>query len=173
MSSQLRRRSVYFLYILLLLLLLAHSHRTDRQTSKCALASDVGTFDTTTLTLTLGWTYVRTLCKLSKSSSTVKRYFSICSGTIVDQSSISLIGPGERKHYIYIIDFIVPYFIVAVGYAVKIPLTPLSTCGEPTSYPLIVFAFAMMAWVISEMMDKGRERSNVVFFNSKDIYLTR
>lgn len=52
----------------------------------------------------------------------------------VDQSSISLIGPGERKHYIYIIDFIVPYFIVAVGYAVKIPLTPLSTCGEPTSY---------------------------------------
>lgn len=91
----------------------------------------------------------------------------------VDQSSISLIGPGERKHYIYIIDFIVPYFIVAVGYAVKIPLTPLSTCGEPTSYPLIVFAFAMLDWVISEMMDKGKERSNNVFFNSKDTYLTR
>lgn len=100
-------------------------------------------------------------------------YFSICSGTKFDQSSISLIGPGERKHYIYIIDFIVPYFIVAVGYAVKIPLTPLSTCGEPTSYPLIVFAFAMMAWFTSEMMNKGRERSKVVFFNFKDIYLTR
>lgn len=87
-----------------------------------------------------------------------------------DQSSISLIGPGERKHK-YIIDFIVPYFIVAVGYAVKIPLTPLSTCGEPTSSP--IFAFAMMACVISEMMNKGRERSKVVFFNFKDIYLTR
>lgn len=62
---------------------------------------------------------------------------------------------------------------MAVGYAVKIPLTPLSTCGEPTSYPLIVFAFAMLDWVISEMMNKGRERSKVVFFNSKDIYLTR
>lgn len=62
---------------------------------------------------------------------------------------------------------------MAVGYAVKIPLTPLSTCGEPTSYPLIVFAFAMMAWVISEMMDKEMERSKVVFFNFKDIYLTR
>lgn len=77
------------------------------------------------------------------------------------------------KKALYIIDFIVPYFIVAVGYAVKIPLTPLSTCGEPTSYPLIVFAFAMLAWVISEMMNKGMERIKVVFFNSKDIYLTR
>lgn len=171
MSSQLRGCPVYFLYILLLLLLLlAHSHRTDRQTSECALASDVGTVDTTTLTLTLGWTYVRTLCKLSKSSSTVKVFFNMFRNEF-DQSSISLIGPGERKHYIYTIDFIVPYFIVAVGYAVKIPLTPLSTCGEPTSSP--IFAFAMMACVISEMVDKGRERIKVVFFNSKDIYLTR
>lgn len=52
-------------------------------------------------------------------------------------------------------------------------LTPLSTCGEPTSYPLIVFAFAMLDWIISEMMDKEMERSKAVFFNSKDIYLTR
>lgn len=62
---------------------------------------------------------------------------------------------------------------MAVGYAVKIPLTPLSTCGESTSYPLIVFAFAMLAWVISEMMNKEMEGIKVVFFNSKDIYLTR
>lgn len=56
----------------------------------------------------------------------------MCSGTKFDQSSISLIGLGERKHYIYIIDFIVPYFIVAVGYTIKIPLTPLLTYREPT-----------------------------------------
>lgn len=99
MSSQLRRRSVYFLYILLLLLLLlARSHRTDRQTSECALASDVGTLDTTTLTLTLGRTYV---CNLSKSSSTVKVFFNMFRNEIRSIKHI-LDRPRGKESIIYI-----------------------------------------------------------------------